>query len=75
MTRYFTILIGLLLAIQVAAQRKSSSKQQVCSSESYSSEVVKETQISETCVQYEIKVSYDGVRTYGLSHYSIAIPC
>lgn len=75
MKRYFTILIGLLLAVQVAAQKRASSKQQVCSSESYSSEVVKETQISETCVQYEIKVSYDGVRTYGLSHYSIAIPC
>ena len=46
-----------------------------CDSNSFSSEIVKEVQVSETCVEYEIKVSYDGSRTYGLSHYSIAIPC
>ena len=46
-----------------------------CDLNGYSSEVLKEEQISETCTAYEIKVSYDGSRTYGLSHYSIAIPC
>ena len=67
--RYFTFLIGLLVTFQVAAQKPS------CDSDSYSSEVLKEQQISETCIQYEIKVSYDGTRTFGLSHYSIGIPC
>ena len=46
-----------------------------CEGNSFSSEIIKEVQVSENCVQYEIKVSYDGTRTYGLSHYSIAIPC
>ena len=70
MKRYFTIVVGLLLAFQVAATKKPS-----CDSDSYSSEVLKEEQISPTCTRYEIKVSYDGTRTYGLSHYSIGIPC
>ena len=46
-----------------------------CTGNSFSSEVVKGVQISETCVEYEIKVSYDGTKGYGLSHYSIEIPC
>jgi hypothetical protein len=46
-----------------------------CDSDSYSTEIIKEEPISETCTEYEIKVSYDGARTFGLSHYSIAIPC
>ena len=46
-----------------------------CDNHSYSTEVIKEEPISETCTEYEIKVSYDGTRTFGLSHYSIAIPC
>ncbi len=70
MKHYFTLLIGLLLAFQAAATKKPS-----CNSDSYSSEILKEEQISETCIRYEIKVSYDGTRSYGLSHYSIAIPC
>ncbi|MDH5249666.1 MAG: SprB repeat-containing protein [Cyclobacteriaceae bacterium] len=69
MKQYFTILIGMLFAVQVAAQKPS------CDSDSYSSEVLKEEQISETCIRYEIKVSYDGTRSFGLSHYSIGIPC
>src|SRR3990170_4664875 len=68
----YTILLFLLclLTSQVSAHNKPS-----CSSDSYSSEVLKEVQISETCIQYEIKVSYDGTKSFGLSHYSIAIPC
>lgn len=62
--------MGLLLAFQVAATNKPR-----CNSDSYSSEVLKKEQISETCIKYEIKVSYDGTRSYGLSHYSIGIPC
>lgn len=78
MKRYSTILIGLLcllLATDVVATGRKKRSKLSCSEDSYSSEIVKETPISETCVQYEIKVSYDGARTYGLSHYSIAIPC
>lgn len=59
-----------MLAFQVAATKRPS-----CDSDSYSSEVLKEEQISETCIKYEIKVSYDGTRSFGLSHYSIGIPC
>ncbi len=69
MKQYFTILTGMLFAFQVAAQKPS------CDSDSYSSEVLKEEQISESCIRYEIKVSYDGTRSFGLSHYSIGIPC
>jgi len=73
MKRYFTNclpgLLGLLFTFQAAAQKPS------CDSDSYSSEVLKEEQISETCTEYEIKVSYDGTRSFGLSHYSIGIPC
>jgi hypothetical protein len=73
MKRFFTIFlggcIGLLLTFQVMAQKPS------CAGNSYSTEVIKKVQISETCVQYEIKVSYDGTRSFGLSHYSIGIPC
>ena len=75
MKRCFTILM-LLLALQATAtKKKKHSKTPSCSSDSYSTEVIKETKISETCVQYELEVSYDGPKTYGLSHYSIAIPC
>ena len=73
MKRIFTIFlggcIGLLLTFQVMAQKPS------CSGNSFSSEVIKKVKISETCTEYEIKVSYDGTRSFGLSHYSIGIPC
>jgi len=59
----------MLFTGHVKAQKPS------CDSDSYSSEVLKETQISEMCIEYEIKVSYDGTRSFGLSHYSMAIPC
>lgn len=70
MKRYFTLFIGVLFAFQVAALQKPS-----CTSDSYSSEVLNEKQVSENCIEYEIKVSYDGTKSFGLSHYSIAIPC
>ncbi|MBA4053581.1 MAG: hypothetical protein C0490_02615, partial [Marivirga sp.] len=63
--------MGVLFTFQIAAATQKPS----CSSDSYSSEVLKEEQISETCIEYEIKVSYDGTKSFGLSHYSIAIPC
>ena len=63
--------IGLMLTFQAMAQKPSCSG----TANSYSTEVVKARQISETCVEYEIKVSYDGSRAFGLSHYSIGIPC
>lgn len=68
----YTILLLLLclLTSRLAAHNKPS-----CDSDSYSSEVLKETQISATCIEYEIKVSYDGTKSFGLSHYSIGIPC
>jgi hypothetical protein len=73
MKRIFTIFlggcIGLLLTFQVMAQKPS------CAGNSFSSEVIKKVKISETCTEYEIKVSYDGTRSFGLSHYSIGIPC
>ncbi|HTF19648.1 MAG TPA: T9SS type A sorting domain-containing protein [Chryseolinea sp.] len=74
MKKVFTVLLGLLLAFQVAEAHKKK-KGPSCDSDSFSTEVVKEERISETCVRYEIKVSYDGTKTYGLSHYSIGIPC
>lgn len=70
MKRYFTFLIGMLLVLQVMATNRPS-----CDSDSYSTEIIKQEQLSETCVQYELKVSYDGTRSSGLSHYSIGIPC
>ena len=78
MKPYYTILMGLvclLFATQASATKGHKKKKPTCNSEAYSSEVLKETQISESCVEYEIKVSYDGSRTFGLSHYSIALPC
>jgi hypothetical protein len=77
MKPYYTILMGLvcLLFATQASATKRHKKKPSCNSEAYSSEVLKEEQISENCIAYEIKVSYDGSRTYGLSHYSLAIPC
>src|SRR5687768_7242228 len=78
MKRFNTILLGLLCLLfatdAVATKRKKRGGTTSCK-EAYSSEIVKETPISETCTTYEIKVSYDGTKTSGLSHYSIATPC
>lgn len=72
----FMVLLCSLFALPAEATKgkKKGSKPQ-CDEHGYSSEIIKEEKISETCVQYEVKVSYDGTRNYGLSHYSIAIPC
>lgn len=79
MKQFNTILIGLLCLLFAthadATGRKKKQHKPSCNGDAYSSEIIKEEQISETCVAYEIKVSYDGSKTYGLSHYSIAIPC
>lgn len=72
----FMVLLCSLFALPAEATKgkKKSSKPQ-CDEHGFSSEIIKEEKISETCVQYEVKVSYDGTKNYGLSHYSIAIPC
>ena len=76
MKRIFTVLVGLLLVFHVGeAHNKKKRGQPSCDSDSFSSEVLKREQISETCVRYQIKVSYDGTKTFALSHYSMAIPC
>jgi hypothetical protein len=67
------VLLCLLVAFKAAAHKRK--KPTSCNGEAYSTQIIKEVQISESCINYEIKVSYDGSRTYGLSHYSIAIPC
>jgi hypothetical protein len=66
------VLLCLLVAFKASAHKR---RPPSCNGDAYSTQILKETKISETCVNYEIKVSYDGTRTYGLSHYSIAIPC
>ncbi|HEX6223070.1 MAG TPA: hypothetical protein VFZ52_01585 [Chryseolinea sp.] len=76
MKKNYTILIVLLClfaAFNAAAHKRK--KPTSCKDDAYSTEIIKEEQVSESCVNYEIKVSYDGSRTYGLSHYSLAIPC
>lgn len=78
MKKVFTVLIGLLIVFQVSAtggKGKGHGKGASCDSDSYSSEIVSREKISESCVKYQVKVSYDGTKTYGLSHYSISIPC
>ncbi len=62
-------LICMLGTFQVSAQEP------LCSGNTYSSEVVKTTPISNTCTRYEIKVTYDSAPTDPLSHYSVEIPC
>ena len=74
MKRVFTMMVGLLLAFQLAQAGKKKGAHS-CDADSYTSEVVKKEQISESCIRYEVKVSYDGTRSDGLSHYSIDIPC
>ena len=76
MKKNYTILILLLCLLagfQASAHKRK--KPTSCNEGAYSAEVLKEEKISESCINYEIKVSYDGTRAYGLSHYSIAIPC
>lgn len=51
------------------------SHQPSCDGNSYSTTIVNKNEVTDTCVEYEIKVSYDGTRSFGLSHFSIGIPC
>jgi hypothetical protein len=79
--KHFTFLIVLfclLSSIKASATggpRSRNKPSTSCTSDSYSSEILKEEKISETCTAYEIKVTYDGTKTAALSHYSMAIPC
>jgi len=77
-------LIGLISAfatLEVAAQKQTpkdkgtAGGKPTCENPAYSTEVLKQEPISETCTEYEIKVSYDGTRTFGLSHYVLGFPC
>jgi hypothetical protein len=67
--------IFLLLLFSVIAISGALAQKPTCQSNSYSTEIVSRKEISETCVEYEIRVSYDGTRSFGLSHFSIGIPC
>jgi hypothetical protein len=71
------ILVGLLYVgvSETAAQKFKHKNKPTCEGNSYSSEIISRNVISETCVEYEVKVSYDGTRAFGLSHYTLAIPC
>ncbi|HZB11916.1 MAG TPA: SprB repeat-containing protein, partial [Chryseolinea sp.] len=75
MKKNYTILMVLLCLLMAVTASAHKRKKPTCNGDAYSTEIVKETQISESCIKYEIKVSYDGTRAYGLSHYSLAIPC
>jgi len=52
-----------------------SDQQPTCEGNSFSTSIVNKKEVTDTCVEYEIKVSYDGTRSFGLSHFSIGIPC
>ncbi len=73
MKRYIVIfLVGLF---SVTGLSETLAQQPTCEGNSYSSEIISKKIVSETCVEYEIKVSYDGTRSFGLSHFTMAIPC
>ncbi|HNV28886.1 MAG TPA: hypothetical protein PKJ83_07115 [Cyclobacteriaceae bacterium] len=71
------ILVGLLYVgiTETVAQKFKNKNKPTCEGNSYSSEIISRDVISETCVEYEVKVSYDGTRAFGLSHFTLAIPC
>jgi SprB repeat len=73
MKRFIFFLLSGLLYLSIAMNAHA--QKPTCSGNSYSSEILKEVKISETCIAYEIKVSYDGTRAFGLSHFVIGIPC
>jgi hypothetical protein len=52
-----------------------SNHQPTCEGNSYSTSIVSKNEVNDTCVEYEIKVSYDGSRSFGLSHFTLGIPC
>ncbi len=52
-----------------------SNQQPTCEGNSYSTSIVSKNEVNDTCVEYEIKVSYDGSRSFGLSHFTVGIPC
>jgi hypothetical protein len=54
---------------------RGSNQKPTCEGNSYSTTIVSKNEVTATCVEYEIKVSYDGTRSFGLSHFSIGIPC
>ncbi|MEQ1587128.1 MAG: hypothetical protein ABL895_14670 [Cyclobacteriaceae bacterium] len=78
MKRYMImILVGLLYVgvTEAVAQKFKNKNKPTCDGNSYSTEIVSKKTISQTCVEYVVKVSYDGTRAFGLSHVTLAIPC
>ena len=71
------ILVGLLFVsvTESVAQKFKHKNKPTCEGNSYSTEIVSKKTISQTCVEYVVKVSYDGTRAFGLSHVTLAIPC
>lgn len=71
------ILVGLLYVgvTETVAQKIKHKNKPTCEGNSYSAEIVSKKTISQTCVEYVVKVSYDGTRSFGLSHFTLAIPC
>lgn len=71
------ILVGLLFVsvTESVAQKFKHKNKPTCEGNSYSTEIVSKKTISQTCVEYVVKVSYDGTRAFGLSHFTLAIPC
>jgi len=73
----YLILVGLLFfgGIDSVAQKSKQKNRPTCEGNSYSSEIVSRKTVSSTCVEYVVEVSYDGRRSFGLSHFTLAIPC
>lgn len=71
------ILVGLLYVgvTETVAQKFKHKNKPTCEGNSYSAQIVSKKTISQTCVQYVVKVSYDGTRAFGLSHFTLGIPC
>ncbi len=67
--------IFLVGVFYLTAISETTGQKPTCEGNSYSAEIISKKTVSETCVEYEIKVSYDGTRSFGLSHFSIGIPC
>ncbi len=48
---------------------------QQCDGNGYSTEVIKAVMNENGCIEYELKISHDATVRYGLSHFSLALPC
>ena len=69
--RALFFLIPFLWSIYVCSQTP---KAKDCSTTCFTSEIVS-AEVSGSCTSYELKISYSGVCSHALSHYSVAVPC